>query len=263
MGWNLCLATEKDRVSACHLESLGPDASDRDYELASRSTVSLSRPFSYGLCRDGALREWLTAEELDFLWLDDIDEPSSWQQKEPAAFLAILRKVRARLHEESSNMPVDHFLFFVDEVGKRWGGATRITLPFGGIEWKFPHEPMLKLDGGHHDPSHRNELRVYDVRIDPELLEQSQRELEEQLKAQSSDSQSGRLIYGNYGSRTNPIVEEPTGWLPVQPMLDVLGCQVEVRSTDALSLFSSDINRAVAYCEQCIEEKNPLYLLMT
>ena len=73
------------------------------------------------------------------------------------------------------------------------------------------------------------------------------------------DGSFGYISYGN--SRTNPVIEEHIGWLPVQSTLEVLGCQIEVKSEDALSLFRPDLDSAIEYCEQTLRANGTLYWL--
>lgn len=243
MGWNICLAANSNHLKISYLESLGDSASEEDYELAHQEIISLSRSFSYELFRDdGPLRKCLTDSDIALLDLYDIEDSAGWQCQDPESLLAFFYKLKERLTQENAQMPVDHFLFLVDETGKHWGGATIITLPFNDVELKAPHEPMMKLDGGHRNLAHRSELRMYDVRIDPELLTQHDHEMKKLLNKQNiTDSQNGLIVYGN-SVKTNPIVEEPTGWFPVKPVLNVLGCRVDVASTDALSSLGSDLS---------------------
>lgn len=239
MGWNLCIAIERDHKSA----------------------TSLSRHFSYQLLRDyGELRKWLTEREVEDLQPNSVDDIDHCPSRDPRYFLEILFRVRERLEQESEQMPVDHFLWFVDEKGKRWNGSTTIRLPFGGIELKVPHSPMVKLDGGHHNPEHRNELCHYNLRVDPDLLAQLMREWEK-IRVEHGFADGVYAAGGSFGPRTNPLVEEYIGWIPAQPILNVLGYQVEVQSVDALSSLRPDLDEAIECCEQAIHAGQPLYWL--
>jgi hypothetical protein len=261
MGWNFCLATESDRTKANSLRELGNQASEADYESANKGIIHLSRQFSYALLHDdGKFRKWLTEHDIASLAAHDVEAPERWQNQEPQQLLQIFYKIRDQLEQKSANMPTDHFLWFVDEHGKRWNGATVITLPPGGIELKVPHEPMVKLEG-HRDSKHRNELRLYNLRIDAALLAQHNHELEEIMKRDHISPGSEFILYGNHGPQTNPIVEEFIGWLPVEPVLEVLGYRVEVNSVNALSMFRPDLNLAIDYCEQALRTGSPLYWL--
>jgi hypothetical protein len=262
MGWNLCIAAERDRERALALDQLGDRTPEDDCEAFDQGLTSLDRHFSYELLRDyGQLRKHLTPEEVEALEPDHIDSPDRWQARDPDRLLAILRGVRERLDRENDLLPLDHFLWFVDEEGKRWNGSTQITLPFGGIELKVPHGPIVKLDGGHRDPKHRNELREYEVRVDPDLLAQFNREVEQYEMEHSLEGESF-TFFGPFGPRTEPLVEKPKGWVPVQPVLDVLGCRVEVETVDAQSALRPDLDRAIERIEQAKQSGSPLYWLM-
>jgi len=263
MGWNLHLATESDRAKAAHLESLGASVTEDDYESAAKNLVQLSRSFSYAFYEGGEFYEWLTQTDVDRFEANSIDDPpAKWKCHDPAGVLETLLRVRETLAVKSAQLPVDHFLFFVDETGRRMTGSTQITIPWGGIALKVPHGPMVKLDGGHHDLSHRDELRVYDVRIDPALLAKRNREIEEQLKGDSLNHQQGVAAYRFSGRLTNPIVEEPAGWMPAFPVLDILDCRVEVKSVDAQSSFQPDFDVAIEYCERRVRMGESLYFLI-
>lgn len=181
MGWNFCIATESDRERARLLNPV--ESSDEDYDLFNAGINSLSRQFSYGLLsEDGLFQKGLVESEVEALNPDSIDDPEHWRSRNPQQLLEIFRRVKERLEQENELMPVDHFLWYVDEKGERCNGSTTITLPFGGTELKLPHSPMVKLDGGHHDPNHRWELRQYDLRIDADLLAQFNLEIERKVE---------------------------------------------------------------------------------
>ena len=262
MGWNLCLATESDYIKANHLALLGENAEDEDYEIAERELIQLSQPFSCALFDDDRLQQWLTEDDIELLVLNNIDNPTCWRRQDPEYILSIFRKVRAGLIQNNSQMPVDHFLFFIDESGRRYrGGSTSITLPFGGIELKVPHGPIMRLDGGHKDLLHRNELRMYSVHIDPKLLAQHNCATSLQIQKHKQSIQKEVIPYATSNQRINPLVEEPIGWLPVEPTLCVLDYKIKVSSVDAQSLFGPDLDIATRYCKQLIRVGSPIYLL--
>lgn len=280
MGWNLCIATENDRNKAKLLkqnQALNDDDYDDDdededdededeYDLFYEGITSLSRHFSYALLRDhGQFRKWLSDHEVQALEPNSLDDPDRWQPRDPQQILEILCRLRKRLERENEQMPVDHFLWYVDEQGRRWKGATQITLPFGGIQLKVPNDPIVKLDGGHHDPDHRWELRKYDVRVDANLLAQLNRESEDIRTKHGDNVQIANDAYVSrisYVSRIDPLVNEPVGWIPVQPVIEVLGYRVEVKSENALARFQPDLNSAIECCEQAICTGSPIYWLM-
>ncbi|MBD2258294.1 hypothetical protein [Pseudanabaena sp. FACHB-2040] len=144
---------------------------------------------------------------------------------------------------------------------------NQITLPFEGIELKLPHSPIVKLDGGHHNPNHRWELRQYDVHIDADLL--TQFNLEGQRKVENYRMKNGiESLDSTFSislpsvSAIDPLVEIPTEWIPVQPILEVLGYRVEVQSVNALSSFQPDLDTAIRCCEQAIRLNTPFYWLI-
>ena len=266
MGWNFCIATESDREQA---KLLNPaESSSEDSAGFNTGIHSLSRQFSYALFReDGLLQKGLVENELEALNPDSIDDPEHWQSRNPQQLLEIFCKVKGRLEQEQELIPVDHFLWYVDEQGKRWNGSTQITLPFGGVELKLPHNPIVKLDGGHHDPNHRWELRQYDVHIDADLLAQLNLEMERAVEncrlENGIESLDSTFSISSPGvSAIDPLVKVPTGWIPVQPVLEVLGYRVEVQSEDALSSFQADLDTAIRYCEQAIRMNAPFYWLI-
>ncbi|MBW4622181.1 MAG: hypothetical protein KME17_22860 [Cyanosarcina radialis HA8281-LM2] len=267
MGWNLCIATECERERAKLMQS--HEASDDENEdLFYEGFTSLSRQFSYGLLRDdGEFYKDLTKDELEALEPDDIECPERWQARNPQRLLEILCAVRERLERENEQMPVAHFLWYIDETGRRWNGSTQITLPFGGIELKVPHNPIVKLDGGHNNPDRRWDLCQYDVRVDANLLAQYNRELQDYCTKYAAELGIDPLntafsICGGSFSQIEPLVEEPVGWIPVQSVLDVLGYRVEVESEDALATFQPDLKAAIECCEQAILTGTPIYWLM-
>ena len=173
MGWNLCIATEGDRKRAIALNQQSELTNSDNFAALEERIVSLSRHFTYELLHDGGqLWKYLTPEEVNLLTPDYIGEPVRWQPRDPEQLLITVCKVQELLREENGQLPLNHFLWFVDNDNKRQNGSTEITLPFGGIELKVPHDPIVKLDGGHHDPEHRHELRRYKMHIDLELLAQ-------------------------------------------------------------------------------------------
>jgi hypothetical protein len=236
MGWSICVATERD-----------PER-----------VTWLSRHFSYELLRpSGCLRAFITEPEARLLGTDAVDDPSTWEARDPAAIRAILERVRDRLHEENERLPVHHFLWFVDEDGERCGGGTQITIPFGGIELKYPHDPIVKLDGGHGDIHHRQELKTFRVRVDPVKLEE--------IKAQALGRVAELGLEGEVSvsmyNPPNPLVDEPDGWIPAAPVLDILGHRVEVQSEDALAMLEPDLAEAIACCDRAKSEGLPLFWL--
>ncbi|HIK14177.1 MAG TPA: hypothetical protein IGS53_02575 [Leptolyngbyaceae cyanobacterium M33_DOE_097] len=244
------------------------EASDEDYDQFYEAVTSLSRQFSYALLRkSGQLWKGLTENEVKALDPDEIGDPDKWQPRDPQQLLEIFCRVKERLEKENEQLPVDHFLWYIDEEGERCNGSTQITLPPGGIELKLPHDPIVKLDGGHQDVNHRWELRKYDVHIDANLLAQSNREMEREIenycKENGIDRLNGTFSVAFSGtSRIDPLVEVPVEWIPVQPVLDVLGYRVEVESVDALSTFQADLDTAMICCKQAIRVTSPLYWLM-
>ncbi|MGD1855159.1 MAG: hypothetical protein ACFB2W_13015 [Leptolyngbyaceae cyanobacterium] len=265
MGWNFCIATESDREQAKRLRTV--DSADEDYELFNTSINSLSRQFSYALSkRNELLQSFFEEKEAEALNADDIEYPNHWQPRNPQQLLEIFCKVKEQLEQENGQMPVNHFLWYLDEQGNRYNGSTKITLPFQGIELKLPHDPIVKLDGGHHDPEHRWELRMYDVHIDADLLTQFQLEIERKMERyhmendiEPSDDTLPMAFQG--GSAIDPLVEVPVKWIPVQPILEVLGCQIEVQSIDSLAALQPDLDTAIYCCEQAIRLNAPLYWL--
>lgn len=266
MGWSFCIATESDRERARLLNPA--ESSDEDYDLFYTGINSLSRQFSYALFReDGLLQKGLVENEVEALNPDSIDNPEHWRPRNPQQLLEIFCRVKEQLEQDNEQMPVDHFLWYVDEQGKRCNGSTQITLPFGGIELKLLHSPIVKLDGGHHGSNHRWELRQYDVHVDADLLAQFNFEMERMVEnyrlengIESLDSTFSISFPGI--SAIDPLVAVPTGWIPVQPVLEVLGYQVEVQSVDALSSFQPDLDTAIRCCEQAICVSTPFYWLI-
>jgi hypothetical protein len=239
MGWSLCVATERD-----------PE-----------QVTGLSRVFSYALRREsGCLRAFIDEQDADLLRSDAFDAPETWQERDASAIRAVLERVRTRLREDNERLPVDHFLWVVDEDGKRWGGGTQITIPFGGLTLVYPHEPIIKLDGGHGDVHHRCELRRYRVRVDPVKLEELNALLTRQVtELGHKEDESYTVSIFNPG--IDPLVDEPDGWLRVAPVLEVLGHRVAVQSEDALAMFEPDLNTAIACCDRAMSEGLPLFWL--
>lgn len=266
MGWNLCIAIESDRNKAKLLkqnQALNEDDDDEnedEYDLFYDGITSLSRQFSYALLRDyGQFRMWLSDHEVKALAPDSLDDPDCWQPRAPQQILEILCRLRKRLERENEQIPMDHFLWYIDEQGRRGNGSTRITLPFGGIQLKVPHDPIVKLDGGHHDPDHRWDLRKYDVRVDANLLAQLNCESEGISIKDGNNVQIS--TYYSYVSRIDPLVEEFVGWIPVQPVIEILSYRIEVESVTALTMFEPELDRAIEYCEQAICTGSPIYWL--
>ncbi|MEO0456595.1 MAG: hypothetical protein AAF152_08430 [Cyanobacteria bacterium P01_A01_bin.114] len=261
MGWNFCIATESDCEQAKLLNPL--ESSDEDYELFYAGINSLSRQFSYALAKEGGLlQKGLVENEIEALNSDDIDSPDHWRPRNPRQLMRIFCRAKERLKQENEQMPVDHFLWYVDEQGKRLNGSTQITLPFVGIELKLPHGSIVKLDGGHHNPNHRWELRKYDVHIDADLLAQFHLEIDRYRVENDIELHEGAFSISMPGvSAIDPLVEVPIEWIPVQPVLEVLGYRVEVQSVDALSSFEPELDRAICCCEQAIRMNVHLYWL--
>jgi hypothetical protein len=241
MGWSLGVATERD-----------PE-----------QVTWFSRHCSYELLRDhGCLRAFISDEERGWLSPDSLGEPAAWEGRDPGVIGPILARALARLREENERLPVHHFLWFVDEEGERWGGMTQIAIPFGGIELTYPHDPIVKLDGGHGDPLHRLELQTFRVRVDPVRLG---RYTEQWLRRVAEQGLTGGtyVIDGPPGGPViDPLVEEPDGWIPAEPVLDVLGHRVEVRSQDAVAMLEPDLAEAIACCQRAQKEGLPLFWLM-
>ena len=71
------------------------------------------------------------------------------------------------------------------------------------------------------------------------------------------------MTYGPFGGPAiDPLVDEPEGWVPAEPVLDVLGQRIEVRSEDALAMLGPDLAEAIACCQRARVEGLPLFSLM-
>lgn len=127
-------------------------------------------------------------------------------------------------------------------------GHGQITIPFGGIELVYPHDPIVKLDGGHGDPLHRLELQTFRVRIDPVRLGRYTEQLLRRVAEQGLTAGTYVIDGPPGGPVIDPLVEEPDGWIPAEPVLDVLGHRVEVRSQDAVAMLEPDLAEAIACC---------------
>jgi hypothetical protein len=274
VGWNFCIAMESDRQQARLLNSV--ESSEEEHELFYQRTIGLSRHFSYALFNDdGELRRWLTKKESNVIFANSMDDPDSWEPSDPQQLRKIFCKIKKRLKQESEKMPVDHFLWYIDETGERWNGSTQITLPFGGITLELPQDPIVKLDGSHNDPDHRWELRQYEVRIDPDLLAQYKYHTAHEVEKYFAEN-SAELLNSDFDSVDNitsiafigttspidPLVKVPIEWIPVEPVPEVLGHRVEVESIDALSLFQADLDTAIECCEEAIRLDSPFYWLI-
>jgi hypothetical protein len=240
MGWSLCMATERD----------------------AEGVTWLDRHFSYELLQDGCLQAFLTGEEVEILARGWIDDPDEWIERDPGPIGYILKRVRSLLHERNGQLPIHHFLWFVDKDGKRWGGGTQTTIPFGGIEYTDPHDPMIKLDGGHGDLEHRNELKRFNVRIDPILLDQFQAQMQRHAQRLGIKEGESFTVYGGLGEpMIDPLIKEEDGWLPVEPVLNILGDRIEVQSEDALAMLGPDLDLAIEFCDRARAEGLPLFWL--
>jgi hypothetical protein len=232
-------------------------ATDRDPEK-----VTWISGFSHELLEeDGCLRAFITEQDVERLGMDRLDSPETWVDRDADAIREILERVYRRLRAENERLPIHRYLWFVDENGKRWGGGTQITVPFGGIELTYPHDPIIKLDGYHGEIDHRHELRRYHVRVDPVKLEAFMARIlgrVEESGLEGNVTLEGPL--SGYGD--DPLVEEPDGWVPVEPVLTILGQRLEVTSMDALACYGPHLTDAIDYCMQAKSEGLPLYWLM-
>jgi hypothetical protein len=239
MGWSICMATERD-----------PE-----------KVTWLSRSFSYQLLEEyGCLRAFITEQDVERLWMASFYSPAEWEERDAESIREILERVLLRLRVENERLPIDHFLSFVDEEGKQWNASTQITIPFGGIELTYPHDPIIKLDGSHGEIDHRHELRRYRVRVDPVKLEAFMARIlgrVEESGLEGNVTLEGPL--SGYGD--DPLVEEPDGWVPVEPVLNILGQRLEVKSMDALASYGPDLTAAIDCCKQAMSEGLPLFWL--
>jgi hypothetical protein len=150
----------------------------------------------------------------------------------------------------------------MDEQGKRWGGSTQMTIPFGGFEMVYPHDPLIKLDGGHGDTHHRNELMRHKVRVDPVKLEQFHAEVQRHTEKLGIKEGESYTLFGAFGEpQIDPLVEELDGWIPVEPVLIILGERIEVQSEDALAMLRPDLEKAIEFCDRARAEDRPLFWL--
>jgi hypothetical protein len=231
-------------------------ATDRDPEK-----VTWFSGFSYELLEeDGCLRAFITEQDVERLGTDRFDSPETWVDRDADAIREILERVYRRLRAENERLPIHHYLWFVDENGKQWGGGTQITVPFGGIELTYPHDPIIKLDGYHGEIDHRHDLRRYRVRVDPAKLEEFMARIlgrVEESGLEGDVTLEGPL--SGYGD--DPLVEDPDGWVPVEPVLSILGQCIEVKSMDALATYGPDLTAAIDYCMRAKSEGLPLYWL--
>jgi hypothetical protein len=210
------------------------------------------------------LRPFLGEDAQVLLRPDSTDEPESWEPRDAGRFSAILGRVRERLAAENGRLPLLQFLWWVDGEGERWGGSTQITLPFDGIELVHPHPPVVKLDGGHGDVSHRGELRVDRVRVDPILLEKFEADWRGQISPPGlgDDPEGPVLMLPGYPNQAAyPVVSEHEGWLRAEPVMTVLGQRIEVETLDALGRFGPDLNLAIEVCDRARDAGRPLFWL--
>jgi hypothetical protein len=236
MSWHLCVATERDPKKVTWLSGI-------TYDL---------------LERHGCLRAFITEQDVGRLATDWLDSPETWVDRDPDEIREILERVHMRLRAENERLPINHFLSFVDEEGNHWNASTQITIPFGGIELTYPHEPIIKLDGSHGEIDHRHELRLYRVRVDPVKLEAFMARIlgrVEESGLEGNVTLEGPL--SGYGD--DPLVEDPDGWVPVEPVLSILGQRIEVKSMDALATYGPDLTAAIDCCMQAKREGLPLF----
>jgi len=204
---------------------------------------------------DGCLRAFTGWQEQDVVYGCPLDEPDVWIDQSQTDLVDVLRRVRERLHERNERLPVLHFLYPVAEDGNRLSGSTELTVPSGGIELVFPHPPMVRLDGGHCDPLHRNEIKKYRRTIDPAKLEA----FRDQIEKLRSGRRGNSAIY-TFGP-LDLTIEETDGWLPAQTVLNVLGERIEVESKDAIARFENDLATAIEFGEQAKRDGKALYWL--
>jgi hypothetical protein len=197
MGWSISYSPERD----------------------DSKVVYLDRPFSYELLKEyGCMRQFLTSDEARMFYRNGEDEdaigPETWEGGNPADFFDIFSRVREGLHSQNDNLPITHFLSYVNwgEYHDRdpLGGSTVINVPPGPRSYTYPHDPMIKLDGGHENIEHRHEIQRYSIRIDPEKLgpEWNKRRQESAL----IHFIVGEMhVYSGAPREFDPIIEEPDG----------------------------------------------------
>jgi hypothetical protein len=89
-----------------------------------------------------------------------------------------------------------------------------MTIPFDGIEMVYPHDPLIKLDGGHGDTHHRNELMRHKVRVDPVKWEQFHTRVQRDTEELGIKEDESYTLFGAFGERQiDPLVEELDGWI--------------------------------------------------
>ncbi|MEM6782418.1 MAG: hypothetical protein AAF624_01600 [Bacteroidota bacterium] len=234
------------------------DLEDAYYE----GLTSLSRGFSSAFYN--VLQSALTDEEADLVHHDSIETPDAWTPRDANRLLYLLQKVRAWLIENKEQIPIKHFIWYVDENGKRRNGRLFITLPFGQIGFQIPHDPIVRLVGLHDDLDHRWALRKYDIRIDPDLLDQYNREWQALLEKHGREGPDGTFrigFLGTSGMPKQPFIEEPAGWLPVEPVMDVLGFRIEVDSVEEHLHWLPELGKAIERCEREAQLGSPVYWL--
>lgn len=261
MGWNLCIASEKARQIALQIDHLDADAAYALGEKRDQHIVDLSRHFSYNLLREGGLLySWLSESDLATLEPDDLENPASWRARNPSSILDILARVHDRLRRENAALPVTHYLWCVDASGKRTGGHSSLTLPPG------PHKKrpkQIRLYGNHTDPQHRNDLKTCTIRIDPDHLKSLRTAIRREHPFLYLLSRFTPLdvTITHTPSVEDPEVEEHSGWIPAEPVLNIMGYRVEVSSEDVFSRLGPDLEIVVARCAQSRDNGQPMYWL--
>lgn len=221
MGWNLRLRTDQE----------GGDQLD------------LSHTFTRGLPR---LTRFLVNAEQQYLSPVPEEMTQAWAAKDPQQVRKHIEWIYTCLQAEDEQLPPTHFLRYVDEQhGKR--RATQLYVPPGGIPLQVDHLPILKLEGNHHDPEHRDELQMYSVRITPESL-----------NASRADQERWQASYGG----PPPWLEEPSGWIAARPIIEVLGYKIQVESLTWLERYEKDLTAFLSFCERAEAAGKPLFLLM-
>ena len=186
----------------------------------------------------------------------DADDPGEWTGSDPAIVGATLRRLRARLEAENDRLPVLHRLGYADGDGRGEGGWASLHVPPRSlIAGQKPDGPMARLEGCHGDADHRMELQRFRVWIDP--VQSSRHEAREAKRLAKIlaklDIRPGQAYGISMGCVPRfPLEEEPDGWIPARPVVEVLGRRIKVQSIDKLALIGPDPGTAIACAERAV-----------
>ena len=217
------------------------------------------------LSADSEVRPYLAPALVRRLAPDWGNDPASWSARDPAALRADFEAVRASVIDHNDVLPV-RYTFPLRNGSSVGSGAI---VPFREMDYTDPSDRLARLVTEHGDPDHRGDLRVEYLSPHPDARAWVRRYRSRSTWARTRDAVRSRWLFlrgpipNAMGGEPRPppphFVEESAEWLPIEPVIEVLGERVEVAREDAVSRYVPSLDLAIGFCEDAARAGRPVF----